>query len=132
MASIIKKLLQTDEAPVVEKKKTTAAKASTTPSVQSAAGPDLRRVLKRPLVTEKSVAAGAMQTYVFAALPSANKITIARAVQAAYGIKPISVRTLPIRSRGRVRGRISGRTSAFKKAIVTLPKGKTITVVEGV
>lgn len=128
MAGIIKKLLQTDTTP-------SAVKATTAPSENSRlskSGADLRRMLKRPVVTEKSVAAGVQNTYVFEVVSTANKITIARAVAAVYGIKPVAVRTLPVHSRRRVRGRIIGRTGAWKKAMVTLPKGKSITMVEGV
>lgn len=91
------------------------------------------RVLLKPIVSEK---ASRQQTsfnqYFFAVAPSANKIEIARAVKVAYGIKPKSVSIIKLEGKSRRYGRRIGKRKDWKKAIVTLPKGKSITLYEGV
>ncbi len=90
-------------------------------------------VLLRPLVSEKASHQQTMNNqYFFAVAISANKIEIAKAVKAVYGINPVSVNV--IRYEGKVRnfGRVRGKRKDWKKAIVTLPKGKTIALYEGV
>ena len=49
-----------------------------------------------------------------------------------YGITPVSVNIQNVRGK-RVRfGRVRGKRKDWKKAIVTLPEGKTINVYDGV
>ena len=98
-------------------------------------------IIVRPLVTEKTMAAGAQNKYAFEVARNANKYEIALAVEriqadAKNTIKVISVNTLVIKGKSR-RGRFmkranQGRTSDWKKAIVTLAPGQQIEVVEGV
>lgn len=104
---------------------------SVTKAVSSDTGPAYR-VLIRPLQSEKSVALGAKNQYVFEVVTSANKLQVKEAVLKVYGVRPESVNI--IRSRGNVRryGRTTGREKNTKKAIVTLPAGKTISIYEGV
>lgn len=92
---------------------------------------EVRGVLIRPLITEKSAFLGPNRQYVFAVKRSANKIQVAKAIMSRYQIKPESVNI--IRNSGKkVRyGRSLGRTKDWKKAIVTLPEGASIEVNEG-
>ena len=90
------------------------------------------RVLLRPLVTEKGAIMGAQNKYCFIVDKNANKITVKQAVKETYGIMPISVRTINVSGKEKRYGRNVGRRSDYKKAIVALPKGKTITLHEGV
>ena len=86
------------------------------------------RVLVRPHITEKAGRVAAMNQYVFVVAEGATKPTIARAVFEIYGVRPIRVHTVRIAGKRRRIGRIEGRAAGYRKAIVTLPEGKTIEV----
>lgn len=86
------------------------------------------RVLVRPHITEKAGRAATMNQYVFVVSEGATKPMIARAVFEIYGVRPIRVHTVRIAGKRRRIGRIEGRAAGYRKAIVTLPEGKTIEV----
>lgn len=90
------------------------------------------RLILKPLVTEKAANLSAENKYVFAVAPGANKIEIAGAVEEAYGIRPESVNIIRVRGKKVRHGRVRGRRKDWKKAIVTLPAGRTINIYEGV
>ena len=92
----------------------------------------LANVLIKPAVTEKAGTLNELNQYVFVVDRGANKITIAKAVEAFYGVKPVAVNIINMPGKKVVRGRIKGQRSDWKKAIVTLPAGKTIAIYEGV
>ena len=112
-------------------KKETVVSASTEVKKQKG-GNISNRVLLRPLVTEKGAIMGVQNKYCFIVDKNANKITVKQAVKETYGIMPISVRTINVSGKEKRYGRNVGRRSDYKKAIVALPKGKTITLHEGV
>lgn len=90
-----------------------------------------RDILKKPLITEKSMDLVGENKYTFIVDLNSNKIEIKRAVEELFKVKVDKVHTLRYKGKvKRVRGRI-GRTSAYKKAIVTLKEGK-IEIFEGV
>jgi large subunit ribosomal protein L23 len=90
------------------------------------------KILVKPLITEKAANLGILNKYVFAVYVKANKIEIAKAVEEVYGIKPVSVNIVNIQGKTVRYGRKTGRRKDWKKAIVMLPKGKTINIYEGV
>jgi large subunit ribosomal protein L23 len=90
------------------------------------------RVLIRPLITEKAANLGTEDKYVFAVANDANKIEISKAIDEVYGIKPIKVNIITNKGKKVRSGRTFGKRKDWKKAIITLPKGKTIKVYEGV
>lgn len=89
-------------------------------------------VLLRPIITEKTSGLGALNQYAFAVAASANKIKIAKAVESRYGIKPESINVLNYSGKNVRYGRTRGKTKDWKKAIITLPEGKTIDIYEQV
>ncbi len=90
------------------------------------------KILVKPLVTEKSAIAEHGNKYSFVVAKSANKNQIKTAIEEIYGVKPANVNVANIEGR-RVRfGRSMGRRNDYKKAIVTLPEGKTIDIHTGV
>jgi large subunit ribosomal protein L23 len=89
-------------------------------------------VIIRPLVTEKAAGMEGTGKYSFLVSPKANKFQIAQAVNELYGVKPISVNVGHMPGKAVRFGRSMGRRSDYKKAIVTLEKGKTITLHENV
>ena len=90
------------------------------------------RILVKPLVTEKSAVAESINKYSFVVARSANKNQIKKAVEEIYGVKPAVVNVINMEGRRLRFGRSAGRRSDFKKAIVTLPEGKTIDIHSGV
>ena len=82
---------------------------------------NLYDVIKKPLVTEKSVAATENAQYTFEVKQDANKIEIAKAVELAFpGRKVKKVRTVYMPSHSKRMGYKYGRTDSSKKAIVTI------------
>lgn len=90
------------------------------------------RVLVKPLVTEKATNLSGQNKYVFIVDISTNKIEVAKAISEVYGVKPSQVNIVKMKGKQVSRGRTIGRRKDFKKAIVTLKKGETIKVYEGV
>ena len=93
---------------------------------------DAYRILIKPLVTEKVSDLGALNKYVFAVAGSANKTEVAKAIKEIYGLKPIGVNVIKMMGKKARYGKIGGKRKDWKKAIVTLPKGQTIKIYEGV
>ena len=89
-------------------------------------------ILVKPLITEKVTELNGLSKYVFEVSCKANKIEIAKAIEALYGIKPLKVNVICYEGKVKNYGRRSGKRKDWKKAVVTLPKNKTIDVYEGV
>ena len=51
-------------------------------------------IIKRPIITEKSMAQGDIKRYTFEVAKDANKIEIAKAVEEIFGVKVAKVNTL--------------------------------------
>ncbi len=90
------------------------------------------KVVIKPLVTEKVSDLGAQNKYVFQVAAKVNKIAVAKAISAIYGVKPVKINIIKLSGKKAGYGRISGKRKDWKKAIVTLPVGQTIKVYEGV
>ena len=90
------------------------------------------RVLVKPMITEKATNLGSTNQYVFMVDIDTNKIEVGKAIQEIYGVKPVSVNIIKVKGKKVNRGRIVGKRKDFKKAVVTLKKGDTISVYEGV
>jgi large subunit ribosomal protein L23 len=93
---------------------------------------DAYKIIMKPLVTEKVSGLGVLNKYVFAVAKNTNKIEVAKAIKEIYGIKPTGVNVIRMSGKKARYGRVSGRRKDWKKAIITLPKGETIKVYEGV
>ena len=90
------------------------------------------KILIRPLVTEKVSVIGALNKYGFEVALKANKIEIAKAIKEVYGINPTMVNVIKVKGKEVRYGKRSGKRKDKKKAIITLPKGKSINLYEGV
>ena len=78
-------------------------------------------VIKRPIITEKSMMATTMGKYTFEVNMNATKVEIAQAVELAFpGRKVKKVRTVYMPSHEKRMGYKFGRTDSSKKAIVTI------------
>lgn len=85
-------------------------------------------IIIRPIVTERSMIAVGDKKFTFEVAKNANKIEIAKAVEAVFpGTKVQKVNTMQVRGRLRRQGATMGYTRSWKKAIVTLTEdSKTI------
>lgn len=110
----------------------TAVKTATAKTAQSSKHDVSYRVLVKPLITEKATNLVSENKYVFVVSANANKIEVARAINTLYGIKPLRVNLANVKGKKVTRGRIKGQRSDWRKAIVTLAKGQTIKIYEGV
>lgn len=90
-------------------------------------------IIIKPIRTEASMDCLRQGKYTFKVAKNANKIEIAKAVEALFkGVKVAKVNTVSVRGRKRRMGRSEGYTSDWKKAIVTLKEGsKTIEFFDG-
>jgi len=96
-----------------------------------------KTVILKPRVTEKTYAlSSAGNTFVFDVPTSLNKLEVAKAVEAQFGVTVVTVRTATakgkaarsIRIGARVRANVSGKRKDIKKAYVTLKDGDSIPV----
>jgi large subunit ribosomal protein L23 len=94
--------------------------------------PTLYNTIVRPIVTEQSSAAYQEKgEYTFEVAPDANKQSIKQAIEKLFGVKVTGVWTLNVRGKTRRVGTSTGRRPHWKKAIVTLREGDTISIFEG-
>ena len=78
-------------------------------------------VIKRPVITEKSMAAMGEKKYTFLVHPAANKAQIKEAVEKMFeGTNVARVNTMNLEGKNRRRGMVVGKTAKTKKAIVQL------------
>jgi large subunit ribosomal protein L23 len=90
-------------------------------------------ILKRPVLTEKSnYQADTLHRYTFEVDDRANKIQVRKAVETIFNVKVLDVNMISVRGKQRRSGKFIGRTSDWKKAVVTLAAGQSISFFEGV
>ena len=89
-------------------------------------------ILRRPIITEKSTYLQEQGKYVFEVVPSATKHQVKRAVEGAFDVSVVGVNTMNVRGKTRRLGPRTSKKRDWKKAIVTLAPGNTITIFEGV
>ena len=89
---------------------------------------DAFNIIKTVVLSEKaSTQQENYNQYTFKVDKKANKIEIAKAIEKAFGVKPIAINTANfIGKKKRYRGKKEGRRAHWKKAIVTLNKGDMI------
>lgn len=84
-------------------------------------------------VSEKTTTAESTNnTYTFLVEKTATKVQIKQVFFSMYGIMPRAVRTVNMEGKRTRFGRKKGKRADMKKAYVLLPKGKTVSVHEGV
>ena len=83
-------------------------------------------IIFAPIITEKTVAMEAERKYAFKVDVRANKTQIKQAIEDAFKVKVESVNTMNIHPKTRRVGRYSGKTNRYKKVIVKLAEGNTI------
>ncbi|MCP3764443.1 50S ribosomal protein L23 [Domibacillus sp. A3M-37] len=81
---------------------------------------DARDVIKRPVITEQSMAVMAEKKYTFEVDVRANKTQVKTAVEAIFGVKVKNVNVMNYKGKFKRMGRHAGYTNKRRKAIVTL------------
>jgi large subunit ribosomal protein L23 len=93
---------------------------------------DPRTVIRRPLMTEKSMRLkDDLNMVTFEVARDANKVEIRQAVEKVFDVKVASVRTQSREGKWKRMGRFEGRRPGWKKALVRLQPGHKIELVEG-
>lgn len=89
-------------------------------------------IIRKPVITEKSMATMGDKQYTFIVDIHANKVMIKKAVEEVFGVQVDVVRTLRTMGKTKRVGVHVGKRSDYKKAIVTLTENsKAIEFFEG-
>ncbi|EKQ68885.1 ribosomal protein L23 [Leptolyngbyaceae cyanobacterium JSC-12] len=89
---------------------------------------DLMDLVRRPIITEKATLLLEKNQYTFEVSPKATKPEIKAAVETLFDVKVTGVSTSnPPRKKRRV-GKFMGHRALYKRAIVTLAPGDSITL----
>ena len=83
-------------------------------------------IIFAPIITEKTANLQQENKYVFKVDIRANKTQIKQAIENIFKVKVVSVNTLNNHPKDRRVGRYTGKTNRYKKAIVKLAEGNTI------
>ncbi|MCK4653871.1 MAG: 50S ribosomal protein L23 [Candidatus Cloacimonetes bacterium] len=90
-----------------------------------------REVIIAPMLTEKTTSLqNANNNYTFKVSLNANKIEIAEAIERIFNVNVLSVNTIRQRGKNKRMGRFVGKRADWKKAIVKLKQGDSITEFE--
>ena len=81
---------------------------------------NLLDVIKRPVITEKSMNAMEENKYTFEVDTRVNKTLVKQAVEAAFDVKVKDVNIVNVRPKFKRMGKYAGYTKKRRKAIVTL------------
>ena len=96
------------------------------------------QIIIAPVLTEKTnlMRETEQKKYTFRVDPRANKIQVMRAVEELFSVKALSCNILNVKSKPKFTrtrsGARAGATAPWKKAIVTVAKGDSISAIEGV
>ena len=89
-------------------------------------------IIRRPVITEKTMTAMAENKYTFIVHIDSNKSQIKRAVEEVFGVKVANVQTIRTMGNTKRMGVHVGKRADYKKAIITLAEGsKGIEFFEG-
>jgi large subunit ribosomal protein L23 len=93
---------------------------------------ELLKVLKRPIISEKSFASADHDKYVFLVEKDATKVEIAAAVEKTFSVHVTDVNTITVKGKVKRFGKVFGQRKDYKKAIVTINKGEKIEDFKGI
>ncbi len=86
-----------------------------------------RSVVRKPRITEKAtVAKDTSNAYVFVVANEATKIDVKHEIEKMYKVSVVKVNTVRMPRKAKQLGKSRGFVSGFKKAVVFLKKGDTI------
>ena len=85
-------------------------------------------IIKYPIITDKATRLLENNQYSFVVNPSSDKITIKTAIEYLFNVKVVKVNTCQLPRKKKRVGKSIGWKSQYKKAIVTLADGDTISL----
>lgn len=89
-------------------------------------------IIKKPIITEKTMSQAAEKKYTFEVAKEVNKIEIKKAVEEVFGVNVKKVNTMIVLGKIKKQGVHVGKRPDWKKAIVTLTDAsKTIEFFDG-
>lgn len=91
-----------------------------------------RKIIEKPILTEKTNILREGNTYTFKVGRRANKIQIRQAIESLFDVKVKAVRTVAVPSKPRRQGMFQGRRPGWKKAYVTLRQGESIDTLDNI
>ena len=83
-------------------------------------------IILAPVITEKTANMEAEGKYAFKVANKANKTEIKQAIEKNFNVKVVAVNIMNSHPKKKRVGRYTGMTNKYKKAIVTLAEGNTI------
>jgi large subunit ribosomal protein L23 len=90
-------------------------------------------IIYQAIISEKgTILRDKQNSYVFKVNRSANKIEIKKAIESAFTVKVLDVKTINVKGKSKRLGRFEGRRSDWKKAVVKLKEGDSIDIFESV
>ena len=96
-------------------------------------GTDVQEIIRRPILTERSnVLREKENKYTFEVHPDATKTDVKRAVEEVFGTKVTAVNLMNVTGKPRRVRLVRGKRRNWKKAVVTIEQGQTISFFEGV
>lgn len=93
---------------------------------------EMIKILKRPVISEKSFGAAENGKYIFVVDSRANKIEIASAIEKLFKVTVTDVTTVVMKGKVKRVGRKLGKRSDFKKAYITVKEGDKIEEFKGI
>jgi large subunit ribosomal protein L23 len=87
---------------------------------------NIHEIIRRPILTEKSLRGNEAGKYTFEVAPGANKLTVKQAVEGIFSVQVRKINVINIPGRMRRRGRYTFKSPGMRKAIVTLAAGQKI------
>jgi large subunit ribosomal protein L23 len=86
-------------------------------------------ILIEPIITEKTMHLfGEENKITFKVSRNVSKDVIKTAFEAVFGVEVVKVRTVNVRAKAKKVGRYVGKTSRYKKAVITLLPGHSISL----
>lgn len=85
-----------------------------------------RDIILAPVITEKTSCMESEGKYAFKVDARANKTEIKQAIEKIFNVKVVAVNTINSHPKKKRVGKYEGMTNKYKKAIVTLAEGNTI------
>ena len=83
-------------------------------------------IIFAPVITEKSATLEGHNVYTFKVDVRANKTQIKQAIENAFHVKVVNITTMNQHPKKRRVGKYTGMTNRYKKAMVKLAEGQTI------
>jgi len=90
-------------------------------------------IIRQAVISEKGTLLRDNENcYVFKVHPSANKIEIKKAIEKAFDVKVLNIKTINVKGKTKRLGRFEGKRSSWKKAMIKLKEGDSIDIFENV